>query len=135
MTETKLSNKEKTELIKEKLALQNQDLYKVLDVQNVNHKPHPFTVGTQHVVHASDHCYGILGEETLRKIPCAHRGCNIPYDQHTSDNVCFLQQKRHGTQDEAQKILKQLVDDISNTNLVDGFGFVDTPEKYRIKAE
>lgn len=41
---------------------------------------HPFMIGTNHVAYASDHCSGILGEEAVRRYPCAMQGCHKPYD-------------------------------------------------------
>lgn len=124
-----MSNKEKENVIKNVLA--EQDLLAVKLVTNVNHKPHPFMIGTKHVAYASDHHSGRLGEETCRKVPCAHPRCNATYEEHTSDNVCFLQLKRNGTNDEVNTILKNLVDNIEK-NLVDGFAFVETTKKFRI---
>lgn len=44
--------------------------------------PHPFTVGVKHVAHAADNFGGVLDERTLRKIPCAHKGCTFSYNEH-----------------------------------------------------
>ena len=124
-----MTNEEKTEIIKK--ALEKQDLFSAMSVQDVNHKPHPFMIGPRHVTDAADNYGGRLGEATLNKIPCSHKECNLMYADHTSDKVCFLQLKRSGTQKEGNSILKGLVDELEN-GLVDGYSFVETTEKYRI---
>ena len=123
-----MTNKEKAEKIED--VLKGQDLFKVLSVDDVNHKPHPYMIGPRHITYASDHHSGRLGEEILKAVQCAHVDCRLSYEEHTSDNVCFLQLLRNGTNEEAQTVLKALVDTIDN--LVDGFAFVETPEKYRM---
>ncbi len=120
---------EKAKKIRELLS--EQDLYDVKDVMGVNHKPHPYMIGTAHITYASKNCGGMIGEETLKNVRCAHPHCNLPYEEHTSDTVCFLQLKRNGTNAEANVILKALVTKIGD-NFVDGFAFVESPEKYRI---
>lgn len=112
-------------------ALKDQDLFVVKSVMGVNHKPHQYTIGPKHVTYASDHCGGMLGEETCRKVQCAYPKCNTPYDEHTYDTVCFLQLLRNGTNDEANAIMKKLVEDIGKS-VVDGFALVETDEKFRI---
>ena len=57
--------------------------------------------------------------------------CNVPYEEHTSDLVCFLKLSRNGTNDEANSILKELVDNLGE-NYIDGFSFIETKEKFRI---
>ena len=126
-----MNNEEKCTKIQEHLD-KKQDLFKCLSVMDVNHKPHPYMIGSRHVVHASDNHGGMLGKTTLETVPCAHPGCNTDYDQHTSDNVAFLQHLRDGTNDEANKIMKAMVKAVGET-LVDGFTFVETKEKFRIK--
>lgn len=111
-------------------ALGDQDVFKVKDVININYNPHPFVIGAEHVAHAADHCGGMLIETTLNAIPCAHPGCNLYYKNHTSDTVCALQLLRNATKEEANIILKTIVDKIDN--LIDGFIFVETAEQFRI---
>ena len=55
------------------------EFFSVRDTMGV---PHPFTIGTKHVCHASDHHGGRLGEETCKIIPCAMRGCQLSYEEH-----------------------------------------------------
>jgi len=123
-----MTNEEKAEKIKE--ALKDQDVFKMMSVNDVNHKPHPYMIGPRHIAYASDHYSGRLGKETLKAVPCAQPHCQLSYDEHTSDNVGFLQLLRNATNEEAQDVLKALVESIGN--IVDGFSFVETPEKYRM---
>jgi hypothetical protein len=88
-------------------------------------------IGPAHISYASDHHSGRLGEETLKKVRCAHPNCNIPYEDHISDCVAFLQLTQNTTNELANKVLKDLVDAIGD-KCVDGFAFVDTKEKFRI---
>jgi len=131
-----MNDQEKSDHISEKLA--GQDLYICKSVMNINQHPHPYMIGTRHIVYASDNWSGMLSKEaiiageTAGKCKCAHPGCNLPYEDHlVGDKVAFLQQLRNGTNDEANKILKDLVDELGE-DFVDGFSFVDTPEKFRI---
>ena len=119
-------------------VLATQDLYRCKSVDNINHNPHPYMIGPKHVVYASDNHSGRLGEDAILagekagKCNCAHPGCNIPYESHSKGNkVAFLQLLRNGTNDEASKVLKDLVDQLGE-NFVEGFVFVDTDEKFRI---
>ena len=121
--------KEKEERIMD--ALKDQDLFLVKSVNGINYKPHPYTIGSQHIVYASNNHSGMLNLETVKKVKCAYYSCNIPYEDHIYDTVCFLQLKRNGTNGEANIILKKLVNDLGET-FVDGFTFVETTEKFRL---
>jgi len=103
----------------------------LLDVQTANHRPHPFVVGAKHVVHASDHCGGMLGEETLQAIPCAMRGCTESYENHVCDTVAFIQLTRTITSDEFRAAVPY---EAMEADGVDGFAFVETTEEFRIEG-
>jgi len=124
-----MENKKKEELIRE--ALKEQNVFTLKSVDNVNHQPHPYMIGPRHIEHASDNHSGMLGEETCKAIRCATPGCNVAYEEHTSDNVCFLQLLRDANHDEVSKVLQDLVADLPK-NIVDGFAFVETKQEYRI---
>lgn len=104
----------------------------VLSITSVNFKPHPSTIGPAHIKYASD-----LTEECIReaekqdKACCAVGNCYIPFDEHTSDKVCFVQLTQHLTKEEAISKL-QSCEELMTQNKVDGFTFVETPEKFRI---
>ena len=99
----------------------------------VDGKPgHPFTIGTKHVKYASDNYSSRLGEETCRVIPCAAPHCHKDYNSHTHDTVLFLQLTSDVDKETATAELKRLVP-LIETNKLDGVGFVDTDQKFRIK--
>ena len=111
--------------------LKNQDVFMMKSIDNVNHKPHPYTIGPRHVAHAADHHSGILGQATVEAVKCAHPKCDLPHDQHTSDKVIFLSIKRNASEKEANDILQPLGKKME-TDKIDGLTFVETPEKFRI---
>lgn len=78
----------------EEKYFENNPLMRLHEIADINHKPHPFMIGPMHVAHAADHHSGILGEETLKAIPCAHKGCDLSYKDHTYDRVLVLQLKK-----------------------------------------
>ncbi len=100
------------------------------DVEHVNYKPHPFTVGTRHVAYASDHNGGMLTQDVVEKFPCAYRNCSLPYAAHTSDHVAFVKLTRDATNEEVGAWLKSLIP-WTEERKIDGFGFIKTG--FRIK--
>lgn len=119
---------EKLDKIKECLLTQN--LFEAHDVTNINHKPHPYVIGPSHIKNSSGAYLDI--EECERKgVRCAHPNCYLSYKEHTSDLVCALKLKRNGTNEEANAILKALVDELGE-KFIDGFIFIETEEKFRI---
>lgn len=92
-----------------------------------NHKPHPFTIGPRHVTHAADKCGGLLGEETLRAIPCAFGGwggCNSTYDEHVYDTVAAIRLTRDINQSEIKPWLMAIGEVMKDKGL-DGFVFIE----------
>ena len=124
-----MNTKEKEIAIRKEL--EGQDLLTVKSLMNVNYKPHPYTIGAAHVAYASKNHGGMLGDETCRNVRCAHPGCYLSYEEHTSDLVCFFQITRDCKGSEINNILKPMTDKLG-TNFIDGFGFVETEEKFRI---
>lgn len=123
-----LSNKEIEAKIREVL---NKDLFVLKSVNQVNHNPHPYTIGPKHVSYAADHHGGMLDERTLDKVPCAFPGgCNLDHASHTSDTVAFLSLKRDIEKKEAQDELKKLIDHVGKETIA-GVVFVETKQKYR----
>jgi len=143
-----MTNKEKEKKITE--ALNKQDVFLVKSVDDINHKPHPYCITEKHLeyndsmylgdeqIKKMESTHGDMcgmysnGKETINKYRYGYTRCNVPYGEHTSDNVCFLQLKRNTTNAEANVILKQLVDDVGE-KFVDGFAFVETEDKFRIE--
>jgi hypothetical protein len=123
--------------IKLKEALAKQDLFKVEDVQEVNHKPHPYMIGPRHIK-ASQQYGGILSLEVISKCEetnecsCAHKGCGVRYEDHTSDRVVFLQHLRNGTFVEANDTFVAIQELLLSLN-IDGIVMVETEEEYRCK--
>lgn len=103
-------------------------------IHRENHKPHPYTVGPKHVKDAADNHGGMMGEETLQKIGCAHPKCSLPYDEHTADEVLFLQLTRDATETEANDELIKIKPSLLILK-IDGVAFVDTEEGYRFLKE
>ena len=129
-----MDNKEKE--AKFKALFKDSKYFTVKDVLNVNHKPHPYTIGSKHVADAADNHSGILGKETMDKIPCAAKGgCTLSPDEHTSDNILFLSLKQdvpyENTEllDMFRKGKKGLLKHISPP--IDGVTFIDATEKFR----
>jgi len=98
---------------------------KVLSIEHVNHRPHPYTVGNKHISYAHDNCGGLLGDEVLKAVPCAHRGCTLSYEEHLSDFVMFLSLTKDMTHEEISNSLKDIADE-SEADGVDGFAFVES---------
>ena len=113
----------------DKQTLPQTDFAGIQDLTWVNQKPHPFMIGSRHVAHASDHCGGMLGEESLRAFPCAMHGCGLPYDQHTKgDHVAFVKLTRDATESELRAWLVSLTEGDESwvtINKVDGFAFIE----------
>jgi len=121
--------KEKIDFYKKKLAKNN--IFIAKDIAGINHRPHPVTIGTKHITYAADHCGGMLTQDVIEKIGCAHPKCKLPVSEHTSDTVLFLQLTRNLENKEAGKelfaIKKQMIAD-----KIDGVLFVDDKKKFRI---
>jgi hypothetical protein len=109
-----MSNEEKKVKINE--LLQNTQL-KCLKVENINHKPHIFMITPKHLTNSK----GMYLEAD--SAPCGMPDCRLSYKEHTSDNVAFLQLTRNSTNDELNKTLQKLVEDLGE-KFVDGFVFV-----------
>jgi hypothetical protein len=105
--------------------------FKVLKVAQVNFRPHPFTIGPRHVEDATKHFGGILGKETINRIPCAATGCHLRAEDHTFDVVLMVQLTQNTTNEIASKTLKPVGKTMEDDG-IDGLTLVETPEKYRV---
>lgn len=114
--------------------------FRLSKIEYVNHKPHPYVIGSRHVAYAADHCGGMLGEDAITAaerngIHCAHSGCRVSYENHTSDTVCFVaidpQYKTPGEVPGLQEFLGSLKTEAEHLE-IDGFAFVkdEEPEGY-----
>jgi hypothetical protein len=111
--------------------INESDIFVCKDIMNVNHNPHPYTIGPKHIDYASKYHGGMIGQEACDNVPCAVPNCRLSYDKHTSDKVLFLQLKRNATPDEAQPFFDSIKDTLLELK-IDGVSFVETPEKFRI---
>ena len=102
------------------------------DIISINHKPHPYTVGPEHIKYASDHHNGMLGNATLEAVPCAFSGCNLPYDQHTHNTVAVLKLAQDSDNETIRDILKNAVEAGMENDGIDGFVFVES--EFKIKS-
>lgn len=122
-------------------VFKGQDLFKVYDLNNINHRPHPYMIGPEHITWSHDGNFGgMISEECIRngeekgKVRCYHPKCQLLYDDHIFDAVCFLQLLRNGTDDEAAIIMKDIVNKLGK-DFIDGFSFIESEEKWRIEDE
>lgn len=104
---------------------------------------HPFTIGPEHVTHASDHCEGILGQETIDVIPCAHEDhppryghirptkCGRPAHTHTHDIVLFVKLVRNLGNKEAADALFAIKPDMIADGVA-GVGFLNMGKGFDI---
>jgi hypothetical protein len=126
-------NKEETlELFTE--LLEPGGIFQPAGMHEENHRPHPFTVGRKHVAHAAEHNGGILSEEICQELGCAHSKCTVPYDEHESDKVLFLQLRRDAEQLDANEELLKIKDKLEEHKIA-GVAFVDTEEKFRFLTD
>lgn len=109
-----------------------------LSVKDANHSQgHPYCIGARHVVHASEHFSGMLGDDAIRSLEkeqggcCMTKGCTATYDEHKSDKILFIQLKRNLENAEAAQTFFS-IKPLMAEEKIDGICFVDTPEKYRI---
>lgn len=124
--------------------------FNVLNINSVNHKPHPFCITEKHIER-----YTSISGESIRELEkktgkssCGMyvssdgnqyanhsqpgwSKCDKFYDEHTSNKVMFLQLKENISDAQAKEDLLKL-ENLMTENNIDGFTFVETPEKYRI---
>lgn len=117
------------DLVNEVLAVNK--VFITLNIMNINHKPHQFMIGPKHIIYASDNYKGILGNETLKVVPCAYPKCNMMYHEHTSNKAIFLQLQKNTTNQEASNEMVG-IKEILEANKIDGVVLVDTKEKFKV---
>lgn len=83
---------------------------------------HPFVIGPTHLAKSN----GILDPTVA---PC--HGCGRDYKDHVSDRVAVIRLLRNVPKSEALPLLQEFVEYVKPDG-VDGFMFVETPEKFRI---
>lgn len=113
-----------------------KEVFEVCAVDACNFKPHPYTIGEEHVALASDKYGGILGGEVVEQLGCAHREkgsyrkCGLSMEKHVHDTLLFLKLKRNANPREAGALVLTLKEAME-ADQIDGVCFVDTPEKFR----
>jgi hypothetical protein len=90
----------------------------LINVMNVNYKPHPFMITRHHITKSS----GMYLDPNVH--PCGSEGCNLSHAEHTSDKVVILQWKKGTEDDEIDRVLKLIVDEVGEDKF-DGFTFIE----------
>tara|TARA_R110000822_G_scaffold2004_8_gene9581 strand:+ start:1142 stop:1522 length:381 start_codon:yes stop_codon:yes gene_type:complete len=119
-----MKNEEIKIILQEAIVDERITVYGVLDI---NQKPHAFTIGPEHIKEAQHHG-GQLNDAVIEKVGCSVAGCTLPYAEHTSDTVVFLQFSADITSKDLQDELKVIIDnhpEIFNESCVEGFSFVE----------
>lgn len=130
-----MESKSNEDKFKEIPALVSKDC-ELLRVENINYKPHPYCIGSAHVVFASDHFGGMLGrpaiEHAERKgIKCGMKGCHVKFEDHTSDTVVLVKirkdvadRKCKLTDLDGVKVWWENAESVCKKLGIDGFAFV-----------
>jgi hypothetical protein len=108
---------------------------KIKDIHGVNFDPHPYVIGNTHITRNKSM---YLGSDQIREMEREHgpmcyykssrRGsprCSVPYDDHKSDTVAFVELQKDVTSDEVGTELMKLKDKFEEEK-IDGFAFIDT---------
>lgn len=108
--------------------------FTIHEVTSANHHPHPYTIGNRHIEEAQKHG-GVIGAAVCAAVPCAHPGCTVSYDKHTSDTVAIIQVNTEGELSEVPHLQEFLVSIKNQAEAlgVAGFGFVKAPKAYQPK--
>lgn len=103
---TPLDNEELAEKYRQRLSPR----YAVVDVCNVNFRPHPFMIGEAHF--PKDGSMYIKPESA----PCAMPGCGLSYEQHTSDKALLLRMNA-ARKSEARELLAAEKDELQKDGI------------------
>ena len=116
-----MNNEELTQLATK--AFEAYPKIKVFAVYDVNHRPHAFTIGPKAVAEAHDNHSGMLTEEVVNKVGCEFPGgCDLSYEEHTHDTVCFLEFLEDISEAELNEALQAATPSLEK--YTDGYGFV-----------
>ena len=129
-----ISDKEKFNQIAN--LAEGNDVIRILNVDHVNYDPHIFCLTPAHINHSQKYG-GRISEECIidaekNGIFCGVDGCILPYSEHKSDCVAFVQLLRTCTKSDIEEILYKITVNLPD-GFIDGFAFVDTPEKFSIE--
>lgn len=107
------------------------DPFEVIKVEHCNYDPHPFMIGPRHVAHAAEHHSGMLGEATLKAIPCVWKddkygpSCGLSYEHHSSDRALFVKVIRNCANKDAADALFA-IKEMMVADRIDGVAFVES---------
>ena len=118
-------------LVKSQISKLTEGIFSVHCITEINHNPHPYMVGTKHVVHASKHFGGVLDKRTFSIVGCAHPHCSMDYVSHTFDTILTLKLLKNLSNDEAKSVLKTVIP-LLEEHKIDGIIFIETEENFRI---
>lgn len=104
--------------------LKEKDLLKSVGLHEINHEPHVYMVGPKHIAKAADENGGVLSEDILETMPCAHKKCKLSYREHTSEQTLMLTLTRDVLNSEANDELIKLKNELI-INQVKGVSFVE----------
>ena len=129
-------HKEGSEYANEELAglvqklLPDMTEVEVLGAENVNFKPHPFVIGPKHFptdggMYIDPH-----------RAPCAMKGCNLSYEEHTSERALFVRPKVED-EEKFRAALKKVLEVLEENSVkIDGFAMVtDSPADIEPEVE
>jgi hypothetical protein len=97
--------------------------------------PHPFVVGVKHVVYASDHCGGRLGQEVMERIPCDQ--CKLPGSKHKWNTVLFIRvpEPLENKLPEALCDWLRSVKEQAQADKIEGFAFLEPGKHHQLWRE
>jgi hypothetical protein len=120
-----MDQKDKAVIIdKAKEAIAGIDNFSVLEIQEVNIRPHIPVVGTKTMDYACDKGLGIINGDS----PCSYPGCNLAFKEHKGDTVLFFKLTSIVSKEKAEQAFNSLAD-VLESNKIDGVAFVQENEE------
>lgn len=114
---TELDNDELPEFLT-RLLPELAKVVEILSADNVNHNPHPFCIGPRHFPKDG----GMFINP--RQAPCAMKGCNLSYEEHTSERALFVKPLTENEPD-IKAALQKIIDTCNQNSIkLDGFALV-----------
>jgi hypothetical protein len=103
---------------------------------NIHYQPeqHLYTITEKHIAYNER---VTLGDEEIKRMEqkhgpmCGFPKCTLKYEEHINKRILLLQLTRTMEGTVMNEIMHSIME-LSEKNKVIGFGFVDTPEKYRV---
>lgn len=110
--------------------------FKVVSIKAVNHKPHPYTVGSKLVAFAADNYGGMLNEAAIAGYErqggrCEAGNCRLTFAEHTSEYALFLQPLRDIPNKVAAGQLMGIKPLMLKNNIA-GVAMVESPEGFKV---